>query len=168
MKKKNKTLNYVLIVLVLGIWGTIIYRVFTYGDDEQAVAYSNTNLALPELTTPTVLKATYTLKGDYDDPFLTGKKYRKSSAKSNSKSAFPKAKKATPKATAKVEEQPPVIVYKGFSLNNNEISRVKLQIAGKTYTLQQGESVQDVTVIAMDRNRVELKWRKEKLRIERN
>lgn len=166
--KKNKRLNYLLIVLVIGIWGTIIYRVLNYsGSDDIPIHASQFNL--PPLVQAESTTPSYNLQGGYADPFLNNSPKKKSNSgsrvSSSSKKKDSKTKSATYPSTP--PPKPPSILYKGFSVNNNEVSRVKLQIDGKTYTLEIGETVQGVTVQEMSRHRVIVKWNGEQIQVER-
>ncbi|NJK96556.1 MAG: hypothetical protein HC905_18015 [Bacteroidales bacterium] len=64
---KNKKFIYILLPLVLLVWGAIIYKVFLEGKDNNAVlAISKPKI----LTENSALQDTFTLFCDYRDPFL--------------------------------------------------------------------------------------------------
>ena len=48
----------------------------------------------------------------------------------------------------------PAIIYKGYSINKNQVSRVFLYINGKSVTLQKGEKYEDIKLHQMTKDSV--------------
>ena len=72
---KNEAITYLLIILVLIVWGIIFNKVFNSNNDETLV-HRNINTLLPNDTLITIHN--YQLKTDYKEPFLgTSRKINK-------------------------------------------------------------------------------------------
>lgn len=72
---KSKKLKYVLIVLVVIIWGLVFYKIFTYTGTNPEINSYNTMPILSD--TGHVQKDTFSLQLNYADPFLKNIKLSK-------------------------------------------------------------------------------------------
>lgn len=149
---------YILLPLVLGLWGYIGWKIVDGLQGDEATSYNvpavsllNDTLAVPE---------TYTLQANYRDPFL-GKSVTSFSGSGGS--AMPK-KNTSPKKTI---TQPaitnwPVIVYGGMIQKKQGQPLALLQVNGQDYLLKTGEKAADISVISIHRDSVVLNWNKQK------
>ncbi|RDI06669.1 hypothetical protein [Flavobacterium sp. AG291] len=146
MKKKKNT--YLLLVLVLGIWGMVIYRFFSYTNPELPQD------ATPQLTvTPVKSKKReiITIDVNYRDPFL-GKMYAPATAN-----------KQIPKKNRIVEPIPwPQLIYKGTVSDIKDKKKVFLVIInGKSYMMKEKETIEDITLKTGNRHSITVKYRGE-------
>ncbi|WP_405567968.1 hypothetical protein [Polaribacter sp. Asnod6-C07] len=131
MKKKQKT--YILLLAVLGIWGTIGYQI-----------YNRMNPSVPELKVllaqnsfqkiPSVTSSMYELQAEYRDPFL---------------GSFPKKKNILVKNKTKQEQSKktfPEVIYNGLIQGERKTSYI-LTINGSQEFLKKGETFQKVKLI---------------------
>jgi hypothetical protein len=163
MKKNNRTLQYILAIVAIGVWGAIIYRVVQYykGDNSQ---FTITTQPVPDLVSPTdTPQMSYALSLDYPDPFLGAKKTKRKSTRTNS------TKGTNKKATATEEEKTwPNIIYTGYSLVNDGKPSLMFKIDGKNYVIHLGEQVEGIKTIEANNNFVLVQWNGESKKISRN
>lgn len=160
-KKQNKKVQYLLLTLVIIIWSIIIYRVLNYSQNDEIVI-TQTNISLPTKTIDQKTEDRFTLTGGYDDPFF--KKRRRASKKRRKASNTKKSKNKKMEKIAQkpiMEEKMPRVFYKAFSLNNNEVTRVKLEIDGKSYTIKPNEEILGIKVLNMNKNSITILWKEE-------
>lgn len=134
MKNKNKT--YILLAIVLGIWGTIGYQIFSkLNPGEEPIVAQNNNVSF----TPKkdIKKDTFSINTSHRDPFL-GTLYNKS------KTATASSSKKTVKDTLKWAS----IVYKGkISKQQSSNSIYILEINGTQQLLKVGKKYEGITLI---------------------
>jgi len=145
MKQKNKKVQYLLVVLVIVIWGYIAIQFFSYNGGEIAITESNYNyLPVAKANTKNVFQ--FSLNLNYEDPFLSRKR-GVSKASSNSE-PINKTRNIKNRIASNIQqkinprqlEKYPKVIYKGYSLNNNQITRVNLSINNKVFSMKAGES----------------------------
>jgi len=89
MNKKGKT--YLLIAVVLGIWGTIGYQVYSkLSPDETPILATNSSISFSPKQE--ITKDTFSISATHRDPFL-GKPYQKKNTSSGKRIAGNKTKK---------------------------------------------------------------------------
>lgn len=153
---KKKTLSIVLVLVVLGIWVVIMFRIYrTYFGDAK-----NTE-PITELNDQTQNKGysyldSFELKLNYKDPFLKG---YSSSPKMNQmivRNRFIPEVKETP--PPKVEVVFPEIKYLGNMINatNNRIKAIVF-IRNKEYVISGGEEIEELTITHVDKQFIEVK-----------
>ncbi|WP_367390195.1 hypothetical protein [Lewinella sp. LCG006] len=154
--KNSKPIQYLLFTLVAIIWGAIVYQVWAYlGKDEDQPLYTNRDYSPAEAV---LVPDTFSLSLAYPDPF-TGKTSTRS-AKSGQRTVPASTKKNPSSSTPSIlEEQPKVIsppklIYQGYSINNSEVTRVRLQLNGKGITYRLDEEKEGIRVVAMSRDSV--------------
>lgn len=133
-KMKNKKSIYVLLPIVLFIWGAVIYQFFSFSDTE-IVDNATKEIAIkPFIIKP---KDTFSVKVNSRDPFLG--KIIDDSQKSNV--VKPKSKAVI----VKEELVWPQIQYKGIVSDNKEKVKVfMIIINGKTYFMRKGDVENEV------------------------
>lgn len=155
---KNKNITYVLLFLVLVIWGTILYKIFFYTESE-AEAFSLDKTNLTKITPDTT--DTFSLSLNYSDPFL------KENVRSNyiPKSTSPTRKNSHVKPTT-IKNNPstpqvvwPKVKYEGLIKSNNNSTAI-LSINGATQFLKVGDSFNDVKVESITKDSVIVSYHK--------
>lgn len=134
MGKKGKT--YILLTVVLGIWGTIGYQVYSkMNPDEEPITTSNTVVSFSPKQA--IQKDTFSINADHYDPFLN-KPYQKKTANSKTrKSIKPKEAIVFPKMAFKGA------ISKQKSSNNIYI----LEINGTQQLFKVGKEIDHVKLI---------------------
>lgn len=156
--KQSKGLHYFLFVLVSVIWGAIGYQVWKYFSPEQdEMFYTNQS---SQVLLPDAINDTFSLSLDYPDPFTGTLVSTRQPSRSN--------RNNTPQRTpsTKVEQQPaqesqkvviaPKVEYLGYSINNNQVTRVRLRVDGKSVTYQLHEQKGGLSLVQMSRDSVVL------------
>ena len=135
---KNKKNIYILLPVVLGIWGLLIYKFFSYTNpDIPSGTVSNYTVK------PLNLKPRDTIRIDvnYRDPFL-GKMYEPAKAKVKTGGS------RKPSVPAKPEIPWPSIIYKGIVSDAKDKRKVfMLLINGRTFLMREKEVQEEVTLI---------------------
>ncbi|MES2141095.1 MAG: hypothetical protein V4511_15420 [Bacteroidota bacterium] len=158
---KNKKLLYILIPVVLLVWGVIIYRIFN------VVNGSNSNEVLKSVIIENVnnenLIDTFSIHPNYRDPFIS-KRAKKTTSENKVVSAITKPdiiKKVT--NTVPVSNKWPNIVYNGLIKNEKSNKQLALvQINGQANILQLGNVAEGVELTKIFRDSIEVKFNLEK------
>jgi hypothetical protein len=153
---KNKKNIYILLPIVLLIWGLVMYELFSFSKPDEVIATepsgSDFKPAKIKERTP------FSIDINYRDPFL-GKMYS--------------AQKSSPtvkKSTSKIKKIPnvvaplvwPTIAYKGIVSDTKDKTRVfMLIIGGKTFLMKKGEIANEVFLKDGDRESIYVKYKGE-------
>ena len=141
--KTNKKLFWVLVILVLGIWGAIAYQVFV------AVTESDTDLALdaPRAMERTQDVAGYVYKDDVRDPFHFGAPVG-SGSKKNVNSPPPPV------------WSPPPFRLTGILMTKKKKTAMLEATDGAVYFLREGDTLQGVKVLKIQPHTVRYSYQK--------
>jgi hypothetical protein len=134
---KNKKSIYILLPIVLLIWGLVVYQFFSFSKNEAVVVSENNDFAFKSIEFKT--RDTSSINVNYRDPFL-GKMY---SGNTNvvSKKSVGSRKPVLPKTPIILQ----TILYKGIISDTKDKTRVfMLIINGRTYLMKKGDSESDV------------------------
>lgn len=142
MKKNNKQLQFVLLILVILIWGVIAYQLFNYRSVPE-LNYVTTKNNLP-LTKAASKKDTFSLLVNYPDPF-TGNRQ-----KLNEKNGSSQSKKVRKKITS----TRPNIEYLGYSLDEDAINRIRVRLNGQLHTLQLRDKLENLRLKAISKDSI--------------
>ena len=167
-EQKNKKLQYLLLGLVILIWGTLIYNFMSWsGDAEYLVSEDYTILPVNQGNSTTA-RDSFAIHLDWSDPFKanrSGKSRSSGSSSSSSAATAPKKKytrPAPPPIPGSKEDKAkavfPTIVYKGYSINNSQITRVRVSIDGKTQTMKLSERKNKLQLTQMTKDSVVFVW----------
>lgn len=158
MKKNNKVVQGVLLVVVIMIWGKIAHSVFTYQSGFTAAP----TYQIREITTTAATPAEaipFDLLIDYEDPFL-GNQSRKSRPVVAQATSSPPLKRAN---LTKEKEQVatptfrrPNIIYRGFILTDRQVTAVRLDVNGKASTYRKGQNRNGFQIVAMARDSIQV------------
>ncbi|MFW5852299.1 MAG: hypothetical protein ACOCWB_08750 [Bacteroidota bacterium] len=143
MKKKNVT--YLLLVIVIVVWGIILYKIYEYisTDSDKSSPMAIDTTSFQETTIPT---DTFSLSLDYQDPFLKKQlNYRTKPSLTKKHSHTPK--KTQPKITKQTIQKTiwPHITYDGM-IRSDETNLALLQINNQSYIIALGEEEKNIHV----------------------
>lgn len=161
---KNKTITYVLLLLVLIIWGTIVYKVFFYSEPTEEL-YNIDNLNTTK--TITDIPDTFSLSLNYVDPFLKESRQSTYIKKENNIISKSKEKKNYhPSSTNRNTESNhsigivwPKIKYEGMIKNNTNVTAI-VSINGSSYFLKNGEIVHDILIQSITNDSIIVSYQK--------
>ncbi|AXG69208.1 hypothetical protein KORDIASMS9_01428 [Kordia sp. SMS9] len=144
--KKGKT--YMLLVVVLGIWGVIGYQIFSkMNADESPVIAANSNVTFSPKQT--IEKDTFRIHTKHRDPFL-GKPYRE---------------KQTSNTTRKVSIKKdsvvfPPIVYKGVISKPKSAQNIYIvSIQGTQQLFKTGKTIQDIELLTGTKKSITIRYK---------
>ena len=164
--KNKKTTQVFLAVALIGIWGTIFYRVYEgmQGDGENNFQVSK----LPIIDTTTAIEeAGFSLRLDYGDPFF-GRTYETPTYDEFAEMS------STPSEINTITQPPPVvnnqkkkknikfpaITYQGLVTNKQTNQQMAiLKINKKTHRLKSGQKVNDIQLTKMHRDSVRIYYK---------
>ena len=161
--KKNKKAVYLVLPLVVLVWGYVFYQLFTYFVKEP-------NVALPVATEKIDIEKmevdTFSILADYRDPFL-GKVKRTTKRTTTNQykgSANPVRRNNVIRSGNKpvqVKEWPEV-VYQGMIKNNNSQHKVGIiQIDGQEHLVRKGDQINEMKIVDLNKGKIEVKYGKE-------
>lgn len=161
---KNKTITYVLLLFVLIIWGTIVYKVFFYSEPTEEI-YNIDNVNANK--TLTDIPDTFSLSLNYVDPFLKESRQSSYSKKENNTVGTSKKKSNNhPSSTNRnVTTNPstgivwPKIKYEGMIKNNTNVTAI-VSINGSSYFLKNGEKAQDILIQSITNDSIAVSYQK--------
>jgi len=149
---KNKKAIYILLPIVLFIWGTVAYQFFSFSDNDTDITDASHNFAVKPLKIKE--RDTFTINVNYRDPFL-GKMYAPNTSHT--------VKHHTSKKIA-VPVEPviwPQIQYKGIVSDTKDKTRIfMLIINGKTCLMKKGEIQNDVLLKDGNRLSIDVQYKK--------
>lgn len=152
MKSKKNT--YLLLALVLGIWGMIGYQFFNFSNNSNDNVASQNTLLIAEVDYRE--PDTTLIDIEYRDPF---------SGELNvvvEKELVDNSGNSTNYYKEKEEIKEPIIKYKGIVSDLNDKVKIFMMIIdGNTYLMKQGEEEKDVKLIKGDRKTLTIKHKGE-------
>lgn len=151
--KKKKTI-YLMMPLIILVWGFVFFQVYNYFFSKPAYA---TEVVKEMIRIDEIKQDTFSIVADYRDPFL-GKKeqFRGNNSSSNT------TKKRSKPTQTKIERPWPLITYNGMIKNNNSDRRVGIvNVDGKEYLVKEKDVVNDIIILAINKNEVNVRFQKE-------
>ena len=146
--KESKASIYILLMLVIGIWVSIGWKVAT---GIQTKGYEVVPKSLPIVITQ---RDTFRLSLAYDDPF----KVKHVANNTPKKKSSPKVKKK--RIYKKVDVKWPQIDYQGQLNNVSKGSRTAMiRISGKQFMVDEGSSEMEVQVLTCHKDSVEVSYK---------
>jgi hypothetical protein len=150
---KNKKNIYILLPIVLLVWGAVLYQVFSLVNTDEIISkekkeYSITPLKIQE-------RKTFTIDINYRDPFL-GKMY------TPKKISGLKTKPSITKKIAKPKESLvwPTILYKGMISDTKDKKKIFILIIdGKNHFMNIGDTADDIFLKSGDKESVYVKYK---------
>ncbi|WP_166923977.1 hypothetical protein [Flavobacterium poyangense] len=150
---KNKKNIYILLPIVLFVWGAVLYQIFSFTDTDEITAAD-----IPEFTIkPLKVKERQSIVIDvnYRDPFL-GKMYTPQTV------SKPKSGATSVKKTPKVQETLvwPVILYKGMISDTKDKNKIfMLVIDGQNHYMKIGDTANEIYLKNGDKESVYVKYK---------
>ncbi len=136
--------------LVLLIWGTVMYQVFSFSAPEEEVIAATNAISLKAI--PTIKRDSFSINTNYRDPFL-GKVYVAQ------KDSLPQKKKL-PKVTEPLVW--PSIQYKGIVSDTKDMIKIyMLLINNRTCLMKRGEMQNEIYLKDGDKESVYVKYKGE-------
>ena len=165
--KKNKNLQYILLILAISIWGSIAFQMCHFLEGNSVERVDDDNL-LPILDPKWSHRDSFSILINYPDPFLN-KTFSQKKINQKLKGKRSKYKRPTPPPKSKVSKPQviPKITYQGFSINNNRITKVRVTIDQQAYTLQQTHQKKGITLLEMYKDSIIIAWKGERKKIKR-
>lgn len=134
--------------MVLFIWGTVMYQLFSFSSSEEVPAVSSNEISLKPIKI--AKRDSFAINTNYRDPFL-GKMY------SVNKDSIPKKKRTLKKVEALVW---PTIQYKGIVSDTKEKSKIfMLVINNQTHLMKKGQTENEIYLKEGDRESVYVKYK---------
>ena len=149
MKKK---LTYLMLPVVIAIWGIIFYRIF-FSNAADDVPVANNGRTVTGIKDDNAVPDTFSIIASYRDPFL-GKVVSSEAPKSIQHPVKTEPKQTKP---APVQASWPTISYSGMIRNRqSSVQLAMLQVNGQSYTVKAGEVVESVKVTRIYRDSIEI------------
>lgn len=149
---KNKKNIYVLLPIVLFVWGAVLFQLFSFTSSDEIVTANNSELTIKPLKFNK--RQSFSIDVNYRDPFL-GKMYAENNAlkpKGNSSAV----KTAKPKETLVW----PVILYKGLISDTKDKNKIfMLIIDNKNYYMKIGDTENEIFLKSGDKESVYVKYK---------
>lgn len=149
---KNKKNIYILLPLVLFVWGAVLFQVFSFTNSDDVLPVTNPEFTIKPLKV--TKRETFAININYRDPFL-GKMYTQETAPK------PKALHSTPKIAKQPEALVwPNIIYKGVIADSKGKNTIyMLIIDNKNYYMKIGDTENDVILKSGDKESVYVKYK---------
>lgn len=150
MEMKNKKSIYILLPLVLFIWGAVMYQLFSFSSSEDVQTIVPNEISLKPIQIPK--RDSIVINTNYRDPFL-GKMYNVN------KDSIPKRKLTSKKIEPLVW---PTIKYKGIVSDTKEKSKIfMLVINNQTHLMKKGQTENEVYLKDGDRESIYIKYKEQ-------
>lgn len=149
---KNKKNIYILLPIVLFVWGAVLFQLFSFTNSDEIVVDNNPELILKPIKFNK--RQSFTIDVNYRDPFL-GKMYAANNApiKRNTSKTVNTTK---PKETLVW----PIILYKGLISDTKEKNKIfMLIIDNKNYYMKIGDTENEVFLKSGDKESVYVKYK---------
>ena len=153
---KKKKIIYLLVPLVVIVWGFVFYQLSSSFLSTPNYAKKET---LQKINIDEIKRDTFSIVANYRDPFLGT---ATSSNRSNGSLTKKTSNKPKIKTEVKAEKPWPIITYKGMIKNNNSEKRVGIiKIDGKEYLVKEGDLLKDLKIIEISKQLIKVNFQKE-------
>lgn len=152
MVMKNKKNIYILLPIVLFVWGAVLFQLFSFTNSDETIVANNSELTIKPLKFNK--RQSFSIDVNYRDPFL-GKMYAENAVpkiKGNSSAA----KDAKPKETLVW----PTILYKGLISDTKDKNKIfMLIIDKKNYFMKIGDTENEIFLKSGDKESIYVKYK---------
>ncbi|OFX36396.1 MAG: hypothetical protein A2X08_14920 [Bacteroidetes bacterium GWA2_32_17] len=155
---KNKSVRYILIFLVVLVWGTIAYKLFSYvNSDEDEIVSQNIPKQKNEQNT---VSDTFQLASNYRDPFLgKGNNSNNQNGNPNNQKVIKIVKQKEIPKVEKTIINWPKFSYQGIITNQKSKNQTGLlKINGKDFIIYQGNVINEVEINKLFNDSVIVKY----------
>lgn len=150
---KNKKNIYILLPLVLIVWGAVLFQFLSFTNGEEIVDTNNPELVLKPLKFNK--RQSFTIDVNYRDPFL-GKMFVENTGIKTIGTGKKTAKSKSPKE----ELIWPTILYKGLISDTKDKTKIfVLIINNKNYYMKVGDTEEDVFLKSGDNEAIYLRYK---------
>lgn len=150
---KNKKNIYILLPLVLFVWGAVLYQVFSFTKSDEVTSIDNPEFNIKPLKISQ--RKSFDININYRDPFL-GKMYAAQTASKTKANPSRTKKEVKPKETLVW----PTILYKGLISDTKEKSKIfMLVIDNKNYYMKIGDTENEILLKSGDKESVYVKYK---------
>jgi hypothetical protein len=158
MDQKKKIALYVMLPLVIAVWGYIFFRVFDQIFSDPIFA-SKQNSKVVDLDK--IEPDTFSIVANYRDPFLGSQSNSFNPNKTSTNQQHLKGNNSNSHSTIN-QKKWPVIEYKGMIKNNNSNQRVAIVIINNNeQIIKQGDVVQDISILKITKEEIKVRFQKE-------
>lgn len=150
---KNKKNIYILLPIVLLVWGAVLYQLFSLVNTDEIISKEKNEYSIKPLKIQE--RKTFTIDVNYRDPFL-GKMY------APKKISSVKIKSSKGNKIVKPQESLvwPAILYKGMIADTKDKKKIFILIIdGKNHFMNIGDTENDVFLKTGDRESVYVKYK---------
>jgi hypothetical protein len=150
---KNKKNIYILLPLVLFVWGAVLYQVFSFTNHDEIISSNNPEFIIKPLKIKE--REAFVINVNYRDPFL-GKMYAPETD-SKLKATASKTKKAP---AVKEPLVWPVILYKGLISDTKDKNKIfMLIIDGHNHYMKIGDTDNEIYLKSGDKESIYVKYK---------
>lgn len=155
---KNKSVTYILSVLVLIIWGTIFYKIFFQTECDSDTASVSFTDKVPFFEAET---DTFSVSMNYPDPFLKGKSSnsKKVAMTSNQRSIVNPIRSSVTPPTKKALSWPS-IMFSGVIRKNADVIAI-VNISGNTQLVKKADIINDIIFSHITEDSIIVSFQKE-------
>jgi hypothetical protein len=149
---KNRKALFILVPLVVLVWGLIIRQVFSYRSDSADARPARVNVAQE----PGADTSRYVLMANYRDPFL---RYSVNTSVESSPSTRKRANniKVVKTGSIKIPERPEGVIYRGIiSSHDNRVGL--LEIGEQRLLIREHSSIRDFMVLSMSKDSLKIEY----------
>ncbi|MBS1624346.1 MAG: hypothetical protein JST83_10025 [Bacteroidetes bacterium] len=168
---KNKKAVIAMLAVTGLVWSMIAYRIISAISSQNSVAIPDSYAPISSM--PAAMKVdTFSLLGDYRDPFLTTTMQRplaiSFSVSGGSRPAATPAVHVTPKPAPSATSSFPSVAYLGRVQNNDARRKVAILMIGSTIrNMAEGETYQEITLVKVAGDSILISHQREKKMIGR-
>lgn len=150
---KNKKNIYILLPLVLFVWGAVLYQVFSFTKSDEIPVINNSEFTIKPLKINK--RESFAININYRDPFL-GKTYTPQTASSTKLKSSKIVKESKPKETLVW----PTILYKGMISDSKEKNKIfMIIIDNKNYYMKIGDTENEIFLKSGDKESIYVKYK---------
>lgn len=150
---KNKKNIYILLPLVLFVWGAVLFQLFSFTNSDEIIEARNPEFIIKPMKINK--RETFSINVNYRDPFL-GKMYN-SETVSSAKTTYSKTTKSIKNTEVLLW---PNIVYKGtIADSKGKTTLFMLIIDGKNYYMKIGETENEIFLKSGDQESIYVKYK---------
>lgn len=150
---KNKKNIYILLPIVLFVWGAVLFQLFSFTNSDENIPATNSELTIKPLKFNK--RQSFIIDINYRDPFL-GKMYAENTISKPKANGSKIVKTAKPKETLVW----PIISYKGLISDTKDKTKIfMLIIDNKNHYMKIGDTENEVFLKSGDKESVYVKYK---------
>lgn len=153
---KSKSIVYLLVFSVLGIWGVILFRIYlSVSDKDNTVLPSESTLPLRKADVPKLYPDTFKLLMNYQDPFTGTHAIKKDTSNINSRKVPLTNMPSPPEINPALQMK-----YLGYVRDRREKNSVAIiSYNGKEKMMKKGDTIGGVTLTAIQKQGVMMRFK---------